>query len=403
VRDYGRTLRQLDLLAETAQAASQSKTRFFAAASHDLRQPLHALAINATTLQLVARKYNEPLITELSQSINRALRQGNGLLDGLLDISRLDANAVRVTIEPIEGRGLLAQVCEEFKGVAAQRGIQLRVGHTLADDFWMATDAELMLRMVNNLVNNAIKFTSVGAVTLSARRMPAAVAGEPDDIVLRVEDSGCGIPSAERQRVFEEFYQIGNPSRDQSRGLGLGLSIVQRSAALLKVRVSLDSREGEGTTVELRVPGSVPPPPMPMPRGGPDDPAGVEELLRKGLRVLVVDDEDMILQSLAGLLPLLGCEARFAHDLPRAMRALDAGFVPDVLLIDQRLNGESGTDVIVALRERLGPVPALVVTGETAPIPLQNALSSGCRVIHKPVDGPRLARALAEITADVTA
>ena len=230
---------------DRAEAASESKTRFFAAASHDLRQPLHALSINATTLDLVARRSGDPLLAELSQGIGSALRQSRGLLDSLLDISRLDAHSVALHPAPHDVAALLEAVRDEFAALAEQRGLSLEVD---AECLWVMTDADQLLRILGNLVDNAIKFTPHGGVRLLAQRAPDG------RVLVRVSDSGPGIAEAERERVFEEFYQVGNPSRDRSQGLGLGLAIVERTARLLDIPLQLVCEPGRGTRFELSLP-----------------------------------------------------------------------------------------------------------------------------------------------------
>ena len=382
--DNERRAESLRLVRDKAQAANQSKTRFFAAASHDLRQPLHALAINATTLELVARRQTDPVVKELSQSINRALRQSNSLLDGLLDISRLDANAVEVRIEAVDVAALLEAVCDEFKPVAAQAGLALAVELPAAPALWIATDADLMKRVLGNLLSNALKFTSVGGVSLSAR-------SDAGQVLISVADTGPGIALAEQERVFEEFYQIGNASRDRTLGLGLGLSIVRRSAELLGVGLRMNSAPGQGTVMELRVRVA-----EPAALTGTNPLGAAEALPQLDARVLVIDDEDEILEALAGLLPHLGCEVRVATGSQQALAVLDAGFQPDVLLVDHRLRGETGPQVISQLRGRCPQVPAVLVTGDTSPLNLRSLQNIGFQVVHKPVDGQRLAQALGE-------
>jgi signal transduction histidine kinase len=399
-RDQRRAMRELVRLAfenealalslrverDRAEAASQSKTRFFAAASHDLRQPLHALSINATTLSLLAGRQPDPMIRELSDSINRALRQSNGLLDGLLDISRLDAGVVQPNLRDVDLVPLLEGVRDEHAPVAAQQGIGLVVELPLAP-LAVRTDPDLLLRILNNLLSNAFKFTERGEVRLRALAAPDGT------VALSVIDTGRGIPAAERERVFEEFYQIGNASRDRSRGLGLGLSIVRRIAQLLSIRVGLESTPGRGTRIDLALPAGA------IAAGTPAEvpalaPAGP---LLPGLRVLAIDDEQEILQSLRGLLVQLGCEVRCADGREAAVRAVHDGFRPEVVVADHRLRGHTGLDAIAAVCAVTGPLPALVVTGDTAPQTLQAALAGGYRVIHKPVDGARLALALSEL------
>ena len=202
---------------DRAQAAADARTRFFAAASHDLRQPLHALAINATTLSLLARQADDPRLHDLSQGIGRALVQSQGLLDALLDISRLDAGAVRLQPADVDLAALLRQLHAEFAGQAAEQG--LGFGLALPDaPAWACTDVDLLQRVLRNLLDNAFKFTSDGQVGLALDRLPAGAGAA--EWRLQVADTGCGIAEADRERVFEEFFQVGNPARDRSREIG---------------------------------------------------------------------------------------------------------------------------------------------------------------------------------------
>jgi signal transduction histidine kinase len=373
---------------EASETASMSKTRFFAAASHDLRQPLHALAINATTLELIAQRQSDPLIKELSHGINRALSQSNGLLDSLLDISNLDANAVKPQLQSVDLVALLHSVRDEFAALAAQKGLELRL--VLPAHACVArTDPDLTRRILNNLIGNALKFTGAGSVSLSTRR---CLSGEGiTKVELVVADTGPGIPADEQERVFEEFYQIGNTSRDRSKGLGLGLSIVKRTAALLGVQLRLDSEPGQGTRIALRFDQADSEPALEVDRGEADK--VVTDMLA-GVRVLLVDDEVEILRSMQTLLAQLGCTTRCASGGAQALAVLGDGFAPQLLLVDHRLRGESGTEVIALVCAALGPVPAILVTGDTEPATMQLARAAGHRMIHKPVSGQVLARAL---------
>ncbi|HUD33436.1 MAG TPA: hybrid sensor histidine kinase/response regulator [Variovorax sp.] len=412
VRDQGQSLRDFVTLAsdnerlaeslrvarDQSEAASLSKTRFFAAASHDLRQPLHALSINATTLELLARRQTDPRIRELSQSIHRALEQSNGLLDSLLDISNLDADAIRPEMADTDLAALLGSIREDFAALAAHEGLALRLDlraqHATA---W--TDADLLRRVLNNLVGNALKFSTAGCVTLGLAL--DGTRGHRDVVEVSVSDEGPGIAADEQERIFEEFYQIGNVSRDRSKGLGLGLSIVRRTVALLGAELRLHSVPGQGTRIRLLLP-----PGRSEPTHAPVvDPSARDDRVEAlpGLRVLVVDDEIEILRSLQALLAELGCEARCVSDGAAALAALDTGFAPDVLLVDHRLREERGSEVVERLRLRLGPVPAVMVTGDTEPSVIQLSRAAGHRVIHKPVQGHLLMRALHEVHVRATA
>lgn len=406
-RDEGRNLRKLLLLAyenetlagslrverDRAESASRSKTRFFASASHDLRQPLHALSINATTLELVARTQSDPMIRELSKSIMRALRQSNDLLDALLDISQLDAQVVEIRIEPVDAGTLVQRMRDEFAPTAAQRGLALCT-EVPSEPVWLLSDHKQLRRMIGNLVSNSLKFTTVGKVVIKLVSPPTEAGARFATIA--IVDTGPGIPHEEQERVFEDFYQLGNPSRDRSHGLGLGLSIVKRTAVLLGASVSVQSEPGHGCCFELRlpvaeVPGNVAPH---VDSGGtPDFADGIPSL---GLRVLAIDDEEEILVSLTTLLPHFGCEVRGAGSLASARIVIAQGFKPQLLLVDHRLKDETGADAVAALQELLGPIPVVIVTGDTSPSDLRSALDAGTIVVHKPIDGRLLAGAMAE-------
>jgi len=370
---------------DRAETASESKTRFFAAASHDLRQPLHALSINATTLDLVARRSGDPLLAELSQGIGSALRQSRGLLDSLLDISRLDAHSVALHPAPRDVAALLDAVRDEFAALAEQRGLSLEVD---AERLWVMTDADQLLRILGNLVDNAIKFTPRGGVRLLAARAPDG------RVVVCVSDSGPGIAEAERERVFEEFYQVGNPSRDRSQGLGLGLAIVERTAGLLGIPLRLVCEPGRGTRFELslRAASVGAAPPMPASESG----------IGRPLSVLMVDDEPDALRSLCTYLREIGWAARGVASGDEAERALGEGFRAEVLVVDFRLRGETGQDVIARLRTRQPGLPAVIVTGDTAAQRLRAFSGLAATVLHKPIDGARLARALTEAVASAS-
>ncbi len=382
VRASNATVRELVHLARERQRLVESKARFFAAANHDLRQPLHALAINATTLEVVARRAQDPAISELSRSISKALQQCDGLLDALLDISKLDSGTVALRIVPLD-LGLLAHsVTEDFLPIAAARGLTLTACVFPGQALVVNGDRELMLRILNNLVSNALKFTEHGGAKVIAGRDGA-------EVVVVVEDTGPGIPSEEQARVFEEFYQIGNRARDRSRGLGLGLSIVKRSCALLGARVSLYSPPGGGCRFEVRMPAV-----QAQQAGIAPEREGPRELPSLRCSVLAIDDEPEILQSVAALLGAMGCTVRCARSLEEARSIAQGGFMPGVLLVDHRLSGQTGPDVISRLRDELGPIPALLITGDTEPDVLRQGAVGQWRVLHKPLDGWQLAEEL---------
>jgi len=369
---------------DRSESASASKTRFFAAASHDLRQPLHALSINATTLDLMARRSEDGLLKEVSQGIGSALRQSRGLLDGLLDISRLDANAVPTRMASHDVGLLLSAIRDEFAALAAQRGLTLQLELPVEEGrgTWAVTDSDQLMRVLGNLVDNALKFTLQGGVVLSARR----AAG--DRVRISVRDTGPGIEDAESERVFEEFYQVGNPSRDRSQGLGLGLAIVKRTAVLLGATLSLESRPGKGSTFSLFLPAA------PSVRTSVPEPAEPPGLGKDRLAVLLVDDESEVLASLCTYFKQIGWSAVGVSTGDGAVEEVRRGFRPDVMVVDYRLARETGQEVIEKVGRSCGSIPAVIVTGDTAAASLKELSDRGITVLHKPVDGDRLARAL---------
>jgi signal transduction histidine kinase len=386
---------------DRAEAASHARTRFLAAGSHDLRQPLHALSINAATLSLLSKRLQDPLLSEVSGSIGRALRHSNGVLDGLLDISRLDAGVVRPEPQNVDLALLLVQLRDELVPVAAQRGLALRLEVPRPGLLTAHVDPDLLLRMLRHLAGNALKFTAQGHVVIGAEALPAS-AGAAASARLFVDDSGPGIPLESQEQVFEEFSQLGNPSRDRSQGLGLGLAIVRRLSNLMALPLKLTSATGQGTRFELRIPLAAAhgqPVAADEPRPGVAVPAGaaVDDHRLRGLRVLAIDDEPDIVRSLVGLLTHMGSDARGASGRDEAVALVAGGFRPDLIIADHRLRGHSGLEAITAVCAYTGPVPALVVTGDTAPQTILQAMSGGYPVIHKPVDGERLARALASL------
>jgi len=248
-----------DLCAERDRLAGEvrRKTRYFAAAGHELRQPLYAVAIHATALELVALRHGDASVAELSRSINAALTQSNRLLDAVLDLARLDAGIVAPRVEAISVVPLLRGLADEFGPLAALHGLTVDVelpGGALPP---LATDRELLLRMLHNLVTNAIAYTQRGSVTLRARMPPGPA---PERCELAVVDTGQGIAPDDQARVFDEFYRGSATPAKEGAGMGLGLSLVRQAARLLDIPVSLRSEPGRGTTVALQVPVGTGPP-----------------------------------------------------------------------------------------------------------------------------------------------
>jgi signal transduction histidine kinase/CheY-like chemotaxis protein len=374
--------------------ASAEKTRFLGTASHDLRQPLHAIALFGAALR------NELSDRPEGRNAERLMRAVDALgmsLDTMLDVSRLDAGVVTPVVRPVQLDALFLRMNFTFGPSAEQKALQLRVR---ASRLWVRSDPELLHRMLSNLVDNALKYTARGGVTVMARE-------RGDAVWIEVRDTGMGIAPEQSGRIFEEFYQVGNPGRDRTRGLGIGLSIVQRLSRLLGHPVELHSRFGRGTHFRVVVPRAEAPlgvaASVPSEAASQSPPAGVPAALPR--RVLLVDDEADIRAAMAGLLHFHAIDVRTVADEAGAEEELaraDAERQPfDMLLCDYRLaDGADGLDAGLRLQQRLdGRVPLLLVTGETAPHRLQRVRESGVPVLFKPVAAEKLLQTMSSLVS----
>lgn len=381
--------RQLRSALEDAEAANRAKTRFLASASHDLRQPIHTLSLFSAALTM--RPLDEAT-RQIAIHMNTALQALGAQLDALLDVSKLDAGVVPVNRATFSLSAFLARLQDEYLPRATEKGLVLTT--LCPSDASCRTDEVLLSRIVRNLLENAIKYTSRGEIAVRAH----AAAGETapagaDHWVISVEDTGIGIPEAEHQRVFEEFYQLDNPQRDRSRGLGLGLSIVRRLAQLLELGIDMSSSPGRGTRFSVAVP-----------RGdragaalsGVGAPAGDLNpgVSLAGTRVLVLDDEEAVRRGMETLLQAFGCKVRSAGCIAEAVTHCRS-MSPDILLVDLRLRGEeNGIAAIAQLRSTHPALPAILVSGDTAPDRIQDAHGAGISMLHKPVSAQTLHQAI---------
>jgi signal transduction histidine kinase len=369
-------LLQTERAKDQAEMANRFKSRFLAAASHDLRQPLHALGLFAAALPEHTRDAEG---AELVQRITTSIDSLDALLSSLLDISKLDAGAI--TAEPRDLRldDLFERLANDFVPEALERDLRLAVVPTR---FVVRSDPALLERIVRNLVANALRYTERGGVVVGARRRGGRIA-------IEVWDSGAGIAAAERERIFEEFYQIGNPERDRTRGLGLGLAIVRRLARLLGHDVELDSRVGRGSVFRVLV---APGDPKAVAAAAPAAPLAAS--LLRGRLIVVIDDEPSVRESTGNLLQAWGCDVVAAADAKEALAAVGQR-VPAALLVDYRLRGgEDGLGAIAQLRAMLGRIPALLISGESSTEELARINARGVQLLHKPVPPAKLRSAL---------
>ena len=379
---------QLKRAKDAAEAANRAKTKFLAAASHDLRQPIQAAALYAHVL--LGSVGADPVAQESLTRLKASIDSLNGMLSGLLDLSRLEAGVIEVSVTDFVPDALMGRLAEEFRGVAEASSIELHCRPTRVP---VCTDPHLLERLLRNLLSNAIAHgrpkdpSGGGRVLIGCRR-------RADGVEFQVWDNGPGIPEDAREAIFEEFRQLNNPERNAAQGFGLGLSIVSRIARLLGVEVSLRSWVGSGSVFSVTVPYArkreVSATAMPA-LGGENG-----ELRLKGRTVLLVEDDEQVRRSLTMMLKRWGLRvvavsstAELAGILPRLRR-------PHVVLTDYRLpGGDSGRSVVELVRRRW-PVPGVIITGDTAPERLREAMSLGCRLLHKPVLPADLAGALGE-------
>jgi signal transduction histidine kinase/FixJ family two-component response regulator len=363
-----------------AEQASLAKSQFFAAASHDLRQPMQALGLFAASLRETKR---EPQDARRVDQILSSVDALESLFDELLDINKLDAGYVKPTPSHFRAQTLFERLQNTYAPVARKSGLALRFEHA---DAVLHTDSVLLERVLGNLISNALRYTSAGSAEVRCRPRGNGVA-------IEVADTGPGIPREEHERVFDEFYQLGNPERDRRKGLGLGLATVKRIAQLLGCSITLDSAPGQGSVFAIEVPlgdaSCVTPTPVPQTA------AELDALQDKV--IAVVDDERDVRDGLAELLTTWRCRPVVAASARELLEQLEtAGLRPDALIADHRLRErETGPGAVAALRERFGAwLPALIMSGDTTPEIFQIAREQQLPLLSKPVRAARLRAAL---------
>ena len=375
----------LDLRREKALAeeANVAKSRFLASASHDLRQPVHAMSLFVAALR--AHEMNAEA-RGLLDHIDTSVRALSGLFGGLLDISRLDAGVVEVRRAPFAIQPLMERVCKDYESEVAKKGLRL---HVLPTRAFVDSDPGLFERILRNIVANAVACTDRGRIVVGCRRRGPRLR-------VQVWDTGRGIDESEQQRVFQEFYQIGNPERDRTRGVGLGLAIVKRLTTLLDHPLELRSVPGKGTCFSVEVPFASAPPGIAQDgriEVAPSVPPG------SGL-ILVVDDELAIQIAMKSLLQSWGYSVIAAGSFAEMMtRVASITIVPRLIVCDYRLrDNETGSVVIERLRNEYNDeIPGMLITGDTAPDRLKEAQASGYLLLHKPVPNDRLREAIEEL------
>ncbi len=366
--------------------ANAAKTRFLSSASHDLRQPVVAIGLS---VGLLREQIEAPPQRRMLDQVIEAVGALERLLIGLLDLSRLDAGTTRTSVQPLRLQVLFDAIAVHEAEPARSRGLRLRFRPT---SLAVLSDPVLLEQILRNLVSNALRYTRRGGVLVVARKRQGGV-------LLQVWDSGVGIAQADQAAIFEEFVQVDNPARQRRHdgGMGLGLAIVRRSVNLLGHRLSLASKPGRGSCFSLWLPcaGHVEQPVVevqPLP------------LSLVGMRVLLAEDDDAVRATLKARLQAWGATV-LAHGSGHSLLAAlpgdpeNAALYADLLISDQRLPDIPGVTLVQSVRKRCGALPALLITGDTAPEQLALLQASGVPVLHKPFRAEALMAALERLLA----
>jgi hypothetical protein len=356
-----------------AERANNTKSRFLAAASHDLRQPMQAAILY---LSLLTGKLDRSTRQDIAVPLRRNLDAMGDLLDALLDISKFEAGSVVPSRKDFRIQELLERIVANNRPLAVEKGLFLQ---TACADVVVHSDPLLLERVIENFVSNAIRYTNQGGITIECRK-------EGDVIRIAVNDTGAGIAQNDLKMIFESYYQIDNPTRDRRRGLGLGLSIAKHIAQLLELPIDVASIAGKGSTFAVTVP-------LAVCDSLPAETAKPGDRLRNGRQpvVLLVDDDAAIIDASTLLLRSVGARVHSAEDGVGALAQVESGVQPDILICDYRLIGSNGVEVVRSIRAAVGGnVPSIILTGDTSQLHMEQAALSNCTILRKPVNPERL-------------
>lgn len=370
---------------QLAEHASMEKSRFLAAVSHDLRQPLHALDLFHSSLKSRLEDGEQQRLLGLASHSSHELGE---MLGELMDVARFDAGVIVPKKRIVPLAPLLRECADEVRPLADENGLDLRI--RLPRKGCVKTDPVLFKRILRNLLSNAIRHSESGGVLVGTRMREG-------QIDIEVYDTGPGISEGELPYIFDEFYQIDNPERDREKGLGLGLAIVRRVSKVLGHCIAVRSRPGHGSCFSVSMPLCA--------IANQCQPGDADEFMHvadlSGLFVIVVDDDRSILQGMRELLLGWGCEVLLAESEVELLEELAAHDypLPDVLVSDYRLRkGQTGLQLVDAVRGRFGSeIPALIISGDVHPDALASVKQAGCHWLEKPVQDDELKRTLAEL------
>lgn len=373
-------MKQLAEQKDVAEDAARSKSQFLAAASHDLRQPFSAINLFLDSLVDSSTKRVRPGVLA---KVRSSLDVLNNMLHSILDVSRLDSSSIEHNPVHLDVNDVLVQLVGEYRPEAQDKGLELN--YQPCANLIAIADKLFLYRILNNLLDNAVKYTREGHINILFDVNDA-------DITIHIVDTGIGIRDADQNKIFDEFYQLNNPERDRRRGMGLGLAIVQRMAALMQASLSLESQSGIGTSVLLT-----------LPKGQIENVVEAEQSKPRSLRslkVLVIDDDPGIRQGLELVLDDWGCQYIVAADYSSALDALfEQSVVPELLIVDFRLSGElDGIAVIELIQTEFNkPIPSILITGDTSPEQIDAAYNSDSVVLYKPISASTLAEKISNL------
>jgi signal transduction histidine kinase len=387
--ELGRLYAQVEAAREYAERASLDKSRFLAAASHDLRQPMHALNLWVSNLRVALERDDRGAARQATETIEAACKSMSASFNAILDLSKFDARGIKPEFTDINLSHLLRQLHAEFELIARQKGLELRLRLSRHGPLYVHSDLELLGRSLRNLLGNAIKYTRSGGVVLGE-------IAHGDVIEIAVYDSGIGIAREYQQDIFAEFFQVANRERDQRQGMGLGLAIVRRSVEMLDGHyLDFFSRDGRGSRFSIKLPRVAAKAAQPLPL----DRSPRSERI-PGSYVVVVDDEPSVLQGLVELLKNWGCLVEGGRSGAELMRAVNQNErLPDLLIADLRLaNGETGLDAARLLHQTMfAQMPVLILTGDPIAQVTLDDPSVPVKLMHKPI----VTEALREVLEDL--
>ena len=368
---------ELRLAKLKAEATSHAKSRFLASASHDLRQPAHALGMFVSRLaDLPHNEETRKLVTGMEASVHAM----QDMLEGFFDISQLDSGTTPIQPVAFPIERILGPLRSSFTSAANEKGLRLRIRPSRA---WVCSDPQLLHRIMLNLVSNALRYTDQGSVMVACRPV-----SDGTQFRLEVRDSGIGIAAEHHEEIFQEFFQVNNPERSRAKGLGVGLSLVQRACRLLKHPLTMRSAPGRGTCFTLTLPrASAPSAAAPANTAEPTSSGDMQ-----GLHVLVIEDDVLGREGLAAMLTAWGCRLTLAQNAQMACDLLEPDQIPNIIISDFRLSdGMDGIQTVRRVRETAGrQIAACLITGDTDAEVKQQAQAAGLPLLYKPVRPAKL-------------